>query len=98
MIKQTIVHSRVITNKQSENGIPLDNQLDKLRNYASLKGYIDITVLSDAGISVKNTKREFLETKPINKQFSKILKYDYLNAFSFKNSRNKNIFLFYSKS
>jgi len=55
--KKVILYVRVSHENQVTNGQSIDNQIYRLKNYAEMKGYRNVIVLSDNGISAKNMKR-----------------------------------------
>jgi site-specific DNA recombinase len=56
-MKQVVLYSRVSTIGQVTNGQSLSNQISRLRQYCALKNYTNIIVLTDNGVSAKDTKR-----------------------------------------
>lgn len=55
---KAILYIRVSTEKQVKDGDSLEMQESRLRKYADVKGYDEIEVISDAGLSGKNDNRE----------------------------------------
>lgn len=55
---KAILYIRVSTAKQVKEGDSLEMQENKLRKYAELKGFDEIEVITDAGLSGKNDNRE----------------------------------------
>ena len=56
-MKTTIIYIRVSTSQQAENGLSLENQLKRLREYCKYHGFQNIIEISDEGISGKSTNR-----------------------------------------
>jgi len=56
-MKTTIIYIRVSTSQQAENGLSLENQLKRLREYCKYQGFQNIIEISDEGISGKSTNR-----------------------------------------
>ena len=56
-MKKVILYSRVSSTQQAEQGSSIDNQITRLKQYAELKEYQNIIVLTDAGISGKSVNR-----------------------------------------
>ena len=56
MIK-AIGYIRVSTDEQVKEGISLENQEQKIRNYCKLKDFEILEIIQDAGISAKNLRR-----------------------------------------
>ena len=56
-MKTTIIYIRVSTSQQAENGLSLENQLNRLREYCKYHGFQNIIEISDEGISGKSTNR-----------------------------------------
>jgi site-specific DNA recombinase len=56
MIK-AIGYIRVSTDEQAKEGISLENQEQKIRDYCKLKDFEILEILQDAGISAKNLRR-----------------------------------------
>jgi len=50
-----------VTEEQAREGISLDNQQDKVRAYATVKDLDLVDIVTDAGISAKDLKREGLQ-------------------------------------
>lgn len=48
---KAIVYCRVSTNRQVQEGVSLDNQEDRLKSYAQFKGFDNVTIIRDEGIS-----------------------------------------------
>lgn len=57
-MKKTIIYIRVSTENQTVRGISLDNQEDRCKSYCLLHQFDNIEVISDKGVSAKNTNRE----------------------------------------
>ena len=62
-MKSTIIYIRVSTVNQAENGLSLENQLNRLRDYCKYHRFQNIIELSDEGISGKSASNRpgFLE-------------------------------------
>jgi site-specific DNA recombinase len=56
MIK-AIGYIRVSTDEQAKEGVSLENQEEKIRDYCKLKDFEILEIIQDAGISAKNLKR-----------------------------------------
>ncbi len=56
-MKKVILYSRVSTEQQVINGHSIETQINNLKNYAELKGYTNTVILTDEGLSGKNTNR-----------------------------------------
>ncbi|MBX2977453.1 MAG: recombinase family protein [Ignavibacteriaceae bacterium] len=56
-MKKTIIYTRVSTELQSQNGISLENQEERCKSYCLIHQLENIEIISDRGISGKNTKR-----------------------------------------
>ncbi len=57
MNKSTVIYTRVSTGGQVLNGVSLENQVERCKNYASIHQFTNVIVLSDEGISGKNSNR-----------------------------------------
>lgn len=57
----TVAHCRVSTDEQAAEGFSLEGQTEKLRAYAALHDMGEVTVISDPGLSGKNTERPGLQ-------------------------------------
>jgi site-specific DNA recombinase len=53
----TIGYIRVSTDEQVREGVSLENQEEKIRDYCKLKDFEIIEIIQDAGISAKNLRR-----------------------------------------
>lgn len=58
---KAVAYCRVSTEEQAREGISLDNQQDKVRAYATVKDLELVEIITDAGISAKDLKREGLQ-------------------------------------
>jgi len=58
---KAVAYCRVSTEEQAREGISLDNQQDKVRAYATVKDLDLVEIITDAGISAKDLKREGLQ-------------------------------------
>ena len=56
MIK-AIGYIRVSTDEQAKEGVSLENQEQKIRDYCKLKDFEILEIVQDAGISAKNLRR-----------------------------------------
>lgn len=57
MNKSTALYCRVSSESQFTNGLSLENQAERLKQYAKLKGYKNTVIYTDV-MSAKNTKRK----------------------------------------
>lgn len=57
MQKKAVGYIRVSTDMQAEKGTSLDNQIDRIQQFAMQRGFILENIYEDAGYSGKNTKR-----------------------------------------
>ncbi|HEX2574936.1 MAG TPA: recombinase family protein [Aquihabitans sp.] len=57
----TVAYCRVSTDEQAAEGFSLEGQTEKLRAYATLHDLGEVTVISDPGLSGKNTERPGLQ-------------------------------------
>lgn len=60
-MKDTIIYVRVSTEDQANNGVSLENQIDKCKQYCQLHGLEPFRIISDAGKSGKNLSREGIQ-------------------------------------
>ncbi|MBF0473140.1 MAG: recombinase family protein, partial [Nitrospirae bacterium] len=58
---KAIGYIRVSTNEQVTDGISLDNQKAKIEGYCQLNDLELVEIISDAGLSGKNLKREGIQ-------------------------------------
>ena len=56
-MKKTIIYTRVSTELQSQHGISLENQEERCKSYCNIHQLQNIEIISDRGVSGKNTKR-----------------------------------------
>ena len=59
---RTVGYVRVSTQEQQREGISIEHQKEKIRAYANLKGLKPIEIISDAGKSGKDLKRDGVQT------------------------------------
>ena len=57
MNKSTAIYLRVSTTTQVLNGVSLENQVERCKQYANVRQFANIVILSDEGISGKSTNR-----------------------------------------
>jgi site-specific DNA recombinase len=57
MNKSTVIYLRVSTSAQVLNGVSLENQVERCKQYANIRQFSNIVILSDEGISGKSTNR-----------------------------------------
>ena len=55
---KAIAYCRVSTEEQVREGISLDNQREKIKAYTTVKDLDLVEIVTDAGISAKDLKRE----------------------------------------
>ena len=61
MKKRVFLYVRVSTQEQAKEGYSIDEQIDRLKDYARAKGWIVVNVYVDGGYSGSNTNRPALK-------------------------------------
>ena len=56
-MKRAIIYARVSTDDQAQNGVSMENQVDRCRKYCELNDLVPFEVISDPGKSGKDLKR-----------------------------------------